>query len=217
MSVVFGKRTRGDDKYVKMMFETAEEFLTNFVPGSYLCDSFPILAKLPTFMQWWKPAGIAQYNKTVGYQSLVLLKYSWDPVCGWVVGANNSAYRGFYQEFAKSIENGTANECFATKFFAVADQYGFDQDQQMFIAGSLIEAGSDTTRNQNNLVIAAAAVFPEWVAKARKELDAVCGYNAERLPDFEDWETLPYIQAVIKEGLRWRSNGADTGVPRVLT
>lgn len=129
----------------------------------------------------------------------------------------SSAYRGFYQDFSKSMENGTANECFATKFFSIADQYGFDQDQQMFIAGSLIEAGSDTTRNQNNLVIAAAAVFPEWVAKARKEIDAVCGSNAERLPDFGDWERLPYIQAVMKEGLRWRSNGADTGVPRVLT
>jgi hypothetical protein len=66
MSVVFGKRTRGDDKYVKMMFETAEEFLTNFTPGTYLCDSFPVLAKLPSFMQWWRPAGTAAYNKTVG-------------------------------------------------------------------------------------------------------------------------------------------------------
>lgn len=87
----------------------------------------------------------------------------------------------------------------------------------MFIAGSLIEAGSDTTRNQNNLVFAAAAVYFEWVVKARKELDEVCGHNAERLADFGDWERLPYIQAVMKEGLRWRSNGADTGVPRVLT
>jgi hypothetical protein len=66
MSVVFGKRTRGDDKYVKMMFETAEDFLTNFTPGTYLCDSFPVLAKLPTSLQWWRPAGIAAYNKTVG-------------------------------------------------------------------------------------------------------------------------------------------------------
>jgi cytochrome P450 len=131
--------------------------------------------------------------------------------------SDNSAYRGFSQDFAKSMEQGTANDCFATKFFSVADQYGFDRDQQMFIAGSLIEAGSDTTRNQNNLVFAAAAVYPEWVVKARKELDAVCGSNAERLPDWQDWEKLPYIHAVIKEGLRWRSNGADTGVPRVLT
>ena len=115
------------------------------------------------------------------------------------------------------MENGTANECFATKFFSLADEYGFDKDQQMFIAGSLIEAGSDTTRNQNNLVIAAAAVYPEWVKKVRKQLDDVCGHNAERLPGWEDWEKLTYIHAVAKEGLRWRSNGADTGVPRVLT
>jgi cytochrome P450 len=115
------------------------------------------------------------------------------------------------------MEDGTAHECFATNFFAVADQYGFDQDQQMFIAGSLIEAGSDTTRNQNNLLIAAAAVYPEWVAKARKQLDDACGHNAERLPDWQDWDKLPYIQAVIKETLRWRVNGADIGVPRTLT
>lgn len=66
MSVVFGRRTRGDDKYVRMMFETAEEFLTNFVPGAYLCDSFPILGKLPIFLQWWRPAGERVYQKTVG-------------------------------------------------------------------------------------------------------------------------------------------------------
>jgi Cytochrome P450 len=204
MSVVFGRRTRGDDKYVQMMFETAEEFLTHFTPGTYLCDSFPILGKLPRPLQWWKPYGTALYNKTVGYKQLSFL-------------VNGSAYRGFYRDFAKSMEAGTANECFATKFFAMADQYGFDQDQQMFIAGSLIEAGSDTTRNQNNLVIAAAAVYPEWVAKARKQLDEVCGVNAERLPNWEDWEKLTYIHAVSKEGLRWRSNGADTGVPRALT
>jgi len=66
MSVVFGRRSRGDDKYVKMMFETAEEFLTHFVPGSYLCDSFPGLAQLPKFLQWWRLAGEAAYNKTVG-------------------------------------------------------------------------------------------------------------------------------------------------------
>jgi cytochrome P450 len=114
------------------------------------------------------------------------------------------------------MENGTASECFATKLFAAADQYDFDQDQQMFIAGSLIEAGSDTTRNQNNLLIAAAAVYPEWVAKARKQLDDACGHNAERLPDWQDWEKVPYMQAVIKETLRWRANGADTGVPRTL-
>lgn len=51
-------------------------------------------------------------------------------------------------------------------------------------AGSIIEAGSDTSRNQINLMIAAAAKFPEWVVTAQKQLDEVCG-TAKRLPSFE--------------------------------
>jgi hypothetical protein len=67
MSVIFGKRTRGEDKWVRMMFETAEQFLSDFVPGTYLCDSFPVLAKLPRSLQWWRSSGEVAYQKTVGY------------------------------------------------------------------------------------------------------------------------------------------------------
>ena len=53
-------------------------------------------------------------------------------------------------------------------------------------------------------MIAGAATYPEWVVRARQELDAVCGANAERLPTFEDRDQLPYITAVVKESFRWR-------------
>ncbi len=52
------------------------------------------------------------------------------------------------------------------------------------LAGSIIEAGSDTTRNQINILLAAAAKFPAWVATAQSQLDEVCG-KATRLPSFE--------------------------------
>lgn len=68
----------------------------------------------------------------------------------------------------------------------------------------MMEAGSDTTRMTMNQVIAGAALFPDWVERARKELDAVCGPNAERLPDFADLDSLPLIKAAVKESLRWR-------------
>lgn len=67
-----------------------------------------------------------------------------------------------------------------------------------------MEAGSDTTRMSMNQVIAGAALFPDWVGRARRELDAVCGTNAERLPDFEDLDSLPLIKAAVKESLRWK-------------
>lgn len=51
-------------------------------------------------------------------------------------------------------------------------------------------------------IILALAKFPEVQAKARKELDEVCGVN--RTPLFSDFQQLPYINCIIKEALRWR-------------
>ena len=47
------------------------------------------------------------------------------------------------------------------------------------------------------------ALFPEVQEKARAELDAIIGQ--ERLPEFSDQDSLPYVCAIIKELLRWRS------------
>ena len=39
-------------------------------------------------------------------------------------------------------------------------------------------------------------------AKAQEEIDRVVG--SERMPGWEDWESLPYIRAVMKETFRCR-------------
>lgn len=53
-------------------------------------------------------------------------------------------------------------------------------------------------------MIAGAATYPDWVIRARQQLDEVCGADAERLPGWEDRDRLPYITAVVKECFRWR-------------
>ena len=45
------------------------------------------------------------------------------------------------------------------------------------------------------------ALYPEVQKKAQAEIDAVVGPN--RLPDFHDRHSLPYVNAVLKESLRW--------------
>ena len=47
------------------------------------------------------------------------------------------------------------------------------------------------------------SLHPEVLRKAHAELDAVVGPH--RLPDFGDRDSLPYINAIIKESLRWHS------------
>jgi len=57
----------------------------------------------------------------------------------------------------------------------------------------------------NSLILGLVA-FPEVVPKAHKELDAVVG---DRMPQFQDIPNLPYIRAMVKEVLRWRSVSND--------
>jgi hypothetical protein len=45
------------------------------------------------------------------------------------------------------------------------------------------------------------ALYPEVQKKAQAEIDAVVGPN--RLPNFHDRPSLPYVNAVVKESSRW--------------
>lgn len=57
-------------------------------------------------------------------------------------------------------------------------------------------------------------LHPEVQAKAHEEIDRVVG--RDRLPNFEDRENLPYINAIVKEVLRWHPV-SPLGLPHRLT
>ena len=48
-------------------------------------------------------------------------------------------------------------------------------------------------------------LYPEVQKKAQAEIDAVIGPN--RLPDFDDRPSLPYVNALVKELMRWHLVG----------
>jgi cytochrome P450 len=45
------------------------------------------------------------------------------------------------------------------------------------------------------------AMHPDAQRKAQAEIDAVVGQD--RLPNFSDQAKLPYVNAIVKETLRW--------------
>ncbi|EXJ58361.1 hypothetical protein A1O7_05786 [Cladophialophora yegresii CBS 114405] len=192
-SVVFGRRTSMEDENVRLLFSTIDDFLeTQTSPSSSLVEQFPWLVRaMPRSLQWFRPKAERSYRKTLG------------------------VYTAFFDDLEQRIKKGENPECFARGMADLATKYGFDKAQAYFAAGSIIEAGSDTTRNQINVMLAAAAKYPAWVANAQKQLDEVCGHAA-RLPTFDDWDRLPYIVAAVKETLRWRPNMTASGVPRAL-
>ena len=53
-------------------------------------------------------------------------------------------------------------------------------------------------------------MFPEKQQKAQEEIDRVIG--SEKFPSFEDRSSLPYVEALICECLRWHPT-SPTGEP----
>lgn len=113
------------------------------------------------------------------------------------------------------MRKGTAKDCFAVHFLRQTEKSDMDHDQKLFVLGSLLEAGSDTSRMTLSQITAAAVLYPDWVQKARAELDRVCG-DAQRLPGWQDRPQLDYITAAVKESFRWRPF-APIGVPHMLS
>ena len=125
-------------------------------------------------------------------------------------------YRREVDELRAKIKAGAAKDCFAVQFLAAPETAKLGETQMLFALGSIMEAGSDTSRMIISQILAAAATDRRWVKKAQTLLDEVCGSNAERLPEFSDRPKLTYITAAVKESFRWRPI-AEIGVPHMLT
>lgn len=61
--------------------------------------------------------------------------------------------------------------------------------------------GADTTTSALTTTILAMVLFPEAQKKAQEEIESVIG--GDRLPQFSDRESLPYIEAFYREVMRW--------------
>ncbi|ESK84600.1 cytochrome p450 [Moniliophthora roreri MCA 2997] len=84
----------------------------------------------------------------------------------------------------------------------------------IYVTGSAIEAGSDTTASSTMLFILFISWYLEVLRRVREEVDRVVG--SDRLPTFEDKMQLPYVIACIKE-LLWRRPPTPVGVPHRLS
>ncbi|KAI6752560.1 hypothetical protein HG530_013929 [Fusarium avenaceum] len=203
MSVTYGKRSGLGDANLASLLSNAEQFVPYLMPGQALIDIFPWLLKLPIPSSWqpWRWWGDALHQSTKRCSQVDL----------------RSAYKKLMDELLERRRLGIQRPCFMTEFLDNNKDGEFTTEDCYFMAGTLIEAGSDTTRVVLMEIIAAAVLYPDWVERAQQQLDSVCGSKAERLPGFDDLPQLPLIKGVMKEGLRWKPAIAETGIPHSLT
>jgi len=92
-------------------------------------------------------------------------------------------------------------------------EVGRSDYRPMTAINNLLIAGSDTTAATNASFVLAMTMHPETQKKAQEELDRVIG--PDRLPTWEDRDQLPYIDAILKETLRWNT-ATPLGVPHAV-
>ncbi|KAI0790553.1 cytochrome P450 [Abortiporus biennis] len=157
--------------------------------GSYLVDLIPILQYIPM----WFPG--AQFRKDAArWQSdlramkeepfqLVQRARNSDPSLEYPVSSDSAAY--------SLLDN----------MMTMAKDKQYMEDVIKSSLGSFYGAGADTTISSLLTFILAMLHHPEIQEKAQAQIDSVVGQN--RLPTFEDRESLPYIEAIVLETLRW--------------
>ncbi|KNZ72518.1 Steroid 17-alpha-hydroxylase/17,20 lyase [Termitomyces sp. J132] len=77
-------------------------------------------------------------------------------------------------------------------------------DQRHLVRMSALAAIASTTISLHTFVLACIR-YPDWIATAQREIDKIVGTG--RLPTFKDRPFLPYVDAVVRETLRWRPAG----------
>ncbi|KAH7093668.1 putative O-methylsterigmatocystin oxidoreductase [Paraphoma chrysanthemicola] len=180
MTSTYGRRVpKWDCEDTREIYGLMQEFSECAPPNGYLADLLPPLSRLPTALQWWRPSANRKYER----QRNIWMKY--------------------WNTLTSQMAAGDAPECFV-KQFAEGDykKQDISEAQAAFVAGTMIEAGSETTSSALNSAIKYLAKFPEAQMKAHEELSRVVGNG--RVPTFDDEDALPFIRATVKEVLRIR-------------
>ncbi|TDL20291.1 putative CyP450 monooxygenase [Rickenella mellea] len=107
----------------------------------------------------------------------------------------------------KSMESGILNSGFApSQLHTLEDKKRFTLEEEEIIkntAASIYVAGTDTTVSAMSTFVLAMTLHPDIQRRAQQTIDLLLG--GERLPEYSDRPYLPYIDAILKETIRWQS------------
>lgn len=179
-----------DDKYLQIVEKAnAVSSETAGVPGSVLVDFFPFLKHL----------GYKRYTAAV--RELV-----------------RQLYDRPYEFVVENMMSGSALPSFTVSLLEqLSGEGGISTEDATDIKGAastLYGAGEVTTTSVMLSFLLAMTVYPDAQKKAQQEIQHVVG--TDRLPDFEDRDSLPYLECILKELYRW-SCPVPLGIPHLAT
>ncbi|KAA1474623.1 cytochrome P450 [Dentipellis sp. KUC8613] len=168
-----------DDPFVELVNKVLDEFSQMLRPGAFFVDILPILKYVP---EWFPGTGWKQTAKA------------------WAEDLNRSVDEP--HEFVKQeMAKGTAMPSFTSTLMEEDDLTPQKEFDIKWAASTIMGGGADTTVSAIYSFFLAMTLHPEAQRKSQAEIDAVIGND--RLPSIQDRENLPYVNAVLKEVMRW--------------
>ncbi|KAK1232038.1 hypothetical protein PQX77_004821, partial [Marasmius sp. AFHP31] len=185
LKVIYGYTLKTEnDPYIEMLYKAVDGLGPAMDHGAFWIDYLPILKYVPA----WLPGASFKRNAKKWYQDTKELKEKpWE----WVQQgeAAGIAASSFCTETAErlGITMGEGSEM---------------EDMIKNCAFSAYIAGPETTVSALLTFILAMTLHPEVQVRAQEEIESVVGPGG--VPDFNDRDSLPYMNAIISEVLRWR-------------
>lgn len=193
LKVAYGYQiASNDDPLVHLLAKTSQLMGSISIPGKYWVEFFPILRFIP---DWFPGAGFKRRAKEVGRvtSNIECVPFDW----------------------AKTqIANDDHVESFTSKHLLSEDGLPVDEETEQNIkwcSAALFIGGGDTTVSTLRTFFFLMATNPSVQAKAQAEIDLVA---PSRLPTLDDYDSLPYIRALIREVMRW-GPVAPLGIPHL--
>ncbi|KAH8992362.1 cytochrome P450 [Lactarius akahatsu] len=167
-----------NDKNLKEILAYAERQSTTSAPGAYLVELFPWMLHIPERFARWKHEGNRDFNRF------------------------NNLFESLFDRVLSALSEGSGRPSICASLFKGSDHNQLSRQEMAWLAGGLFVAGADTTSITMRWWALAMIAHPEVQKRAHIELDTVVGRS--RTPTFSDAPNLLYIQAIVKEVLRWR-------------
>ncbi|KAF8510748.1 cytochrome P450 oxidoreductase [Gautieria morchelliformis] len=191
MSHGYNIKSSTSDPFVAVVEKAAQQFYIATVPGAWLVDTFPLLRFIPS----WFP--FASFKRVAAE-----------------FRATNMEQANLPHDFVKQqMRENTALPSFTSSMLQTnLDE--LEEDAAKWASNSLYAGGTDTVMANISTFFLAMTLYPAVQRKAQAEVDSVVGPH--RLPTFADRDNLPYIEALMKELMRWHTIG-PMGIPHLTT
>ncbi|KAJ3540047.1 hypothetical protein NMY22_g4464 [Coprinellus aureogranulatus] len=186
-----------DDPYILLGKWTMDGFVECSVPGTFLVDMIPALKYVPDWMPGTRWKRVAEHFRDIAHKAI---QDPWDNVL-------------------ENMKQGVAEPSVASKMIDDLSPVGSpsradEEEDARDALGVGYIAGSDTTLAAVLTFVLLMAKYPEVQKKAQAEVDEVVGFG--QIPSFDDFPKLVYIQAIIREVLRYVSM-FRLGLPHATT